>query len=87
MKTYVAPSVSARYFTSDHAVYTTDIILTNPDLIKAGTLQNFRDATMVIRITPDLIGPVIALYEGIKTSEIYIITPTDAGFSAFGTEG
>ena len=78
-------AISGR-FSRDHAVYTADIIVSNPDLINARTLANFKNTTMVIRISPELIRPVVSLFENIKQSGIYIITPTDAGYVSYGTE-
>ena len=80
-------SAASGSFGDGFAVFTADIIISSPSLINAETLANFADTTMVARINPSLAMPIIALFSGIKTSGIYIITPTETGFSAFGTEG
>lgn len=80
-------SAAQRGFTSEYAVYTADIILTNPDLVNVRSLSNFEDTTMVIRISTEFITPVVSFYKDIKTSGIYMITPTEAGLSGSGTEG
>ena len=82
----LASSTSRDKFDDGFAVYMADIIISTPSLISAETLANFRNATMVARIDGTLTAPIIALFSSIKTSGIYIITPTETGFSAYGTE-
>ena len=80
-------SAAVGTFGGEFAVYTADIIVSSPSLMNAPSLSNFENTTMVARIDESLAMPTIALFGGIKTSGIYIITPTETGFSAFGTEG
>jgi len=79
-------SAQSRGFSSEYSVVTIDILVSNPDLIEARALANFRDTTMVVKIAPEFVPPVIKLFDSIKTSGIYIVTPTETGFSSFGTE-
>lgn len=86
-RTVLTTSAQSRGFSGEYAVFTVDILISNPELIDARSLSNFRDTTMVVRIAPEFVPHVVSLFNSIKTSGIYIITPTETGFSSFGTEG
>lgn len=79
-------SASIRAFSKGYSVYATEIAVSLPDHISAGTMSNFENALFTVRISEELTPAVVSLFKEIKQSDIYIITPTETGLSPLGME-
>lgn len=79
-------SATMRAFSKGYSVYATEIAVSIPDHISAGTMSNFENALFTVRISEELTPAVVLLFKEIKQSGIYIITPTETGFSPLGME-
>lgn len=79
-------SATMRAFSKGYSVYATEIAVSIPDHISAGTMSNFENALFTVRISEELTPAVVSLFKEIKQSGIYIITPTETGLSPLGME-
>ena len=79
-------SATIRAFSRGYSVYATEIAVSLPDHISAGTMSSFENALFTVRISEELTPAVVQLFNEIKQSGIYIITPTETGFSPLGME-